>query len=274
MKLNECIIVSKEIDNKFILAKNRDRTYKPTLRIVREILNGIEVAYLHDTKTDWSEGLNSNGIGAINSALMVGADEDELKLIKKSGKKSLDGQKMRHIMAQHTLREALIAAVVFKGNNRYGIKGHTFIASPKTLISLENIRDIDKPIIKIENREHPLVRTNHGQVYTTAGYTKGKDYLSSRLRKISAEKVVDKVSDWTKIGAALRKNFYDSDKEFFNMSRETDKMSTTSHTILNLTDKILMVEYYEDRIDKFEGIVNKLPQGYTPTIKVMIKKLV
>ncbi len=32
--LNECIIVSKEINNKFILAKNRDRAYNPTLEIV------------------------------------------------------------------------------------------------------------------------------------------------------------------------------------------------------------------------------------------------
>ncbi len=46
--INECIIVSKEVGDKFILAKNRDRTYNPELEIVHTIIDGVEVAYLHD----------------------------------------------------------------------------------------------------------------------------------------------------------------------------------------------------------------------------------
>jgi hypothetical protein len=64
-----CIIVSKEINDKFVLAKNRDRAYKPTLEVVHTLLDGVEVAYLHDVTTDWSEGINEFGIGAVNSAL-------------------------------------------------------------------------------------------------------------------------------------------------------------------------------------------------------------
>ena len=75
MILTECIIVSKEVDNKFILAKNRDRAYKPVLEIIHTIIDGIEVAYLHDVITDWSEGMNANGIGVVNAALLVGHDE-------------------------------------------------------------------------------------------------------------------------------------------------------------------------------------------------------
>jgi hypothetical protein len=52
-----CVIVSKEVDNKFILAKNRDRAYNPSIEIVHEIMDGVEVAYLHDLTTDWSEGV-------------------------------------------------------------------------------------------------------------------------------------------------------------------------------------------------------------------------
>jgi len=50
--INECIIVSKEVGDKFILAKNRDRTYNPELEIVHTIIDGVEVAYLHDLITD------------------------------------------------------------------------------------------------------------------------------------------------------------------------------------------------------------------------------
>jgi len=46
--INECIIVSKEVGDKFILAKNRDRAYNPSLEIVHTIIDGVEVAYLHD----------------------------------------------------------------------------------------------------------------------------------------------------------------------------------------------------------------------------------
>lgn len=271
MKINECIIVSKEINDKFILAKNRDRTYRPVLRIVREIINGIEVAYLHDMKTDWSEGMNAKGIGAVNAALMVGADEDELKMIKKSGKKSLDGEKMRNIIQQHTLKDAIKGAVIFRGNNTYGIKGHTFIASPDYLVSLENTLDKD-PVLTLQNMENPIVRTNHGQVYTSAGYTQGLKQLSSHIRRITAQKSIDQVTDWTQIGAAMRTKLFDDDSEL-NMARDTEKMETSSQTVMNLTDKILMVEYYPDRVEKFIGIVNKLPEGYTPTIKIVVKKI-
>jgi len=115
MKLKECIIVSKEINDKFILAKNRDRAYNPSLEIVHTIIDGVEVAYLHDLVTDWSEGLNEKGIGVVNSALLVGHDEAEHKIVKKGGKPGPDGDKMRNIIKQPTLMKAVRAALLYKG---------------------------------------------------------------------------------------------------------------------------------------------------------------
>ena len=100
-----CIIVSKEINDKFILAKNRDRAYKPVLEVVHAIMGEVEVAYLHDVTTDWSEGLNEFGIGIVNSALLVGHDEAEHKIIKKRGKPSKDGKKIRTTLSQKTLKD-------------------------------------------------------------------------------------------------------------------------------------------------------------------------
>jgi len=125
--LQECIIVSKEVDDKFILAKNRDRAYAPTLEIIHTIMDGIEVAYLHDTTTDWSEGLNENGIGVVNSALLVGHDEAEHKIVKKGGKPGPDGDKMRNIIKQPTLKDAIKAAVTYKGKSGLSLKGQTFV---------------------------------------------------------------------------------------------------------------------------------------------------
>lgn len=265
--INECIIVSKEVGDKFILAKNRDRAYKPKLEIVHELIDGVEVAYIHDITTDWSEGLNEFGIGLVNSALMVGHDELEKKLIQKTGKPSKDGKKIRFTLSQKTLKEAIKAALKTDG----GINGHTFISSPKHMVSIEKTSK-HKADVNLINKESPTVRTNHGHTFTDVGYTNGKKYLSSKIRKISAEKSIEKVDDWTQISKAMRKEFFPKESQL-NMRRQAKDMFTSSQTVLNLTDRILEVEYFEDKVESFEGINNKLPKDYQPKIKIEIRKV-
>ena len=269
--LQECIIVSKEVDDKFILAKNRDRAYAPTLEIVHTIMDGIEVAYLHDTTTDWSEGLNEYGIGVVNSALLVGHDEAEHKIVKKGGgKPGPDGDKMRHIIAQKTLKDALKACLTYTGKSNLPLKGHTFISSPQHMISVEATSK-HKPDVKLHNSEHPIVRTNHGHIFTDAGYTHGEKYLSSKMRKITAEKQVEKVEDWKEIADAMRKEFFPKESQL-NMRRQTKSMFTSSQTVMNLTDKILEITYFEKEVKEFKGIKTDLPNGYVPKIKIEVIK--
>jgi len=269
--LSECIIVSKEIDNKFILAKNRDRAYKPTLEVIHTIMNGIEVAYLHDITTDWSEGLNEYGIGVVNSALLVGHDEAEHKLVKKGGgKPGADGAKMRNILSQKTLKDALKSCLSYTGKSNLPLKGHTFISSPQHMISVEATSK-HKPDVKLHNSENPIVRTNHGHMFTDAGYTHGEKYLSSKMRKISAEKSVDKVDDWKEIAMAMRKEFFPKESQL-NMRRQSESMFTSSQTVMNLTDKILEITYFDNQVSEFKGIKTDLPNGYVPKIKIQIVK--
>lgn len=271
MKLLECIIVSKEVDDKFILAKNRDRAYKPKLEVVHTLIDGVEVVYLHDITTDWSEGMNEYGIGIVNSALMVGHDEAEKKIVKKAGKPSKDGARIRKVLGQKTLREALKKVVGYNDSSNDGIKGHTFISSPKYMISVEQTSN-HKPNLVLQNIEHPIVRTNHGNVYVDAGYASGMDYKSSKIRKISAEKIIDKVKDWREIPTVMRKQYYKKDSQL-NMRRDTDKMFTSSQTVLNLTDKIFLLEYFVDKVESFEGIKTLLPKDYNKKIKIQINKI-
>lgn len=261
-----CVIVSKEVDNKFILAKNRDRAYEPVIEVIHEILDGVEVAYLHDVTTDWSEGLNEYGIGLVNSALMVGRDEFEKKLVKKSGKPSKDGIKIRKTLTQKTLKSAIKMALKFNG----GIKGHTFISSPLHMVSIESTSK-HNPHVELQNSENPIVRTNHGHVFTDAGYRNGIKYLSSKMRKISAEKVIDKVKDWKQISKVLRKQFFKQNSQL-NMRRDTKTMFTSSQTVINLTDRIMEVTIFTDKVKEFKGVVNRLPKGYTPKIKIVVNE--
>ena len=266
-----CIIVSKEINNKFILAKNRDRAYNPSLEIIHTIIDGVEVAYLHDMVTDWSEGMNEHGIGVVNSALLVGHDEAEAKLVKKKGKAGPDGDKMRNILKQIDIASAIKAVVTYKGKSKLALKGHTLVSSPTQMVSIETTSK-HAPEIKIENTKSPVVRTNHGHVFTDAGYTSGVKYLSSKMRKLSAEKSVDKITNWRDISRVMRKDYFPKNSQL-NMRRQTDTMWTSSQTVMNLTDKILQIVYFEDKVQEFKGVVSDLPDGYIPKIKIEIKKI-
>jgi len=265
--LNECIIVSKKFGNDMVLAKNRDRAYKPLIEVVHTLMNGIEVVYLHDITTDWSEGMNELGIGVVNTSLLVGYDEKEKQIISKTGKKSKDGIKIRTALGQKTLSKALLSVVKFNG----GVKGHTFVADPNHLITVE-MTSKHAPIIKQQDPTKSYVRTNHGLAHPDAGYTEGPDYKSSIVRRASAKAAITKLKDWRDELKALRTNRYSHDNPN-NMSRDTDKMMTTTQMQLNLTRKIFTLNYFGDRVEGFKGIRSELPSDYMPKIQIKIKDL-
>jgi hypothetical protein len=212
-------------------------------------------------------GLNEFGIGIVNSALMVGRDEYEKKLVKKSGKLSKDGIKIRKALTQKTLKSAITYATKFNG----GIKGHTFVSSPKYMVSIESTSK-HNPHIQLQNSENPIVRTNHGHIFTNAGYQSGIKYLSSKMRKISAENVLDKVKSWKDISKVMRKQFFKQDSPL-NMRRDTKSMWTSSQMVINLTDRIMEITYFEDKVNEFKGVRRNLPDGYEPKIKIIVQKV-
>jgi hypothetical protein len=265
--INECIIVSKKFGNDMVLAKNRDRAYKPEIEIVHTFINGVEVVYLHDITTDWSEGMNEFGIGLVNASLMIGFDEKEKQIINKTGKKSQDGLRIRYALGQKTLKEAIKSVIKFDG----GVKGHTFVADPNNLITIE-MTSKHTPVVKQQNPSKLYVRTNHGLAHPDAGYTEGPDYKSSVVRRASARAVIGKLKDWRDELKALRANRFSNDN-VNNMSRNTDKMKTTSQMQLNLTKRIFTLNYFGNRVEGFKGIRNQLPSDYIPKIKIIIKDL-
>lgn len=261
-----CIIISKSIDGSKIVAKNRDRAYKPSLEIVHTILNGVEIVYMRDIITDWSEGINEFGIGIVNTALMVGYDEAEKKIVKKRGKPSKDGKKIREALSQKNIKDVINTAITYSG----GIKGHTFIATPKKTICIETT---SKHSPKFELHDGELVvRTNHGHLHGDAGYSAGGDYLSSKIRKLSAEKSINGLDSVDNVLSAMRKQYYDTDSNL-NMRRDTDKLFTSSQILLDLTNKTFKLTYIEHNVDEFLGIKRELPNGYTPKIKIIVSKV-
>ncbi len=219
--LNECVCIAKQFGNDMILGKNRDRNYNPTLKAVRDMTGyGVEILYVIDNETDWSEGLNNHGIGLVNSALFVKRDEKEVQK-KKTARRSKDGVRIREVLGKKSLSDAVDCAVNFHG----GIKGHTLIGDGKRIVSIENTSRLS-PIVKIKDlTKEPLVRTNHGLEHPEAGY----------------------------------------------QVRAQNKLWTSSQLVMNLNQKELILYLIPDAVE-FIGVENKLPNGYTPSIKFTIRK--
>lgn len=260
-----CIIAAGNWDKKVSLLKNRDRNYTPDIRIIRKLIDGVEVAYMTDDVTGWCEGLNEHHIGVVNSALSVGRDEAEKKLVS-MGKKSKDGERILKALGYDDLDDALKSAKSFKS----GIKGHTFISDTKRLFSLEQTSKHECKVSSLDMDELH-VYTNHGIQYEDAGYTEGKKYVSSVMRRDQALKALREIEEPEDAPMALMEKSLKKPKDPNNMVRDTKAMSTTSQMVLDLTDLELIL-YIIPGKSKYLGMDNKLPKGHKPKIKVRVFK--
>jgi len=260
--LKECIVIATEISGDIILAKNRDRTYSPTLQIVREVVDGKELVYLLDVETDWSEGMNSDGVGIVNSTLNVGFDENERVIVRKKGSKSKDGVRIRTALNSKTSEEGTKSII------KNMVIGHTFVASPESTWVVE-ISKGEKPKAKKMINSELVVRTNHGDLIPNAGYVEGENYKSTRIRKISAEKILANVDDYNKIASRLRTDLYKTNS-MLNMTRKTDYIYTTSQMVMNLNKRIFILYLLDENIDEFKGILNKCPSDHKNQIDIYV----
>lgn len=276
--INECIIVHTMLDDKIILAKNRDRPYDAKVKIVRELINDVEMVYIVDNDTDWSEGMNSLGIGIINSALMVNADEKEKKLAKKKGKPSEDGKKIRRALMFKKPSEAIYSVMNYTGDDKgdVGVKGHTFLATPKYTYSIEMTTE-HKPVIKKLNRKDNHARTNHGYDYKDSGYTSGPSKKSSELRWQYAQDVLDNAKNPDDVLDGLSA-YYSNDmrnnpyRNVDMVKNPTDKdiLSTTGQIMMNLTDLEFTLRIDKDK-SEFYGIDDRTQDHYEPKIKIKVQ---
>lgn len=277
--INECVVATIHLNGETILAKNRDRKYSPTIEIIHELIDGVEVVYIHDTITDWSEGMNEYGIGIINASLLVHYDEIEADIAtgkvdfdkdKKGVQPSYDGLKIRKSLSKHKLGQAIKSIIEFAGEDKkdVGVKGMTMAANPEHSFVIE-LTSEHLPVIKKIDAPKVTVRTNHGISYPETGYTSGEKRKSSLSRKEIAEKELEKVTDSTQILNVLSKQY--TDDNFLNPYRRSNKfkMYTTGQIMMNL-DRLEFNFRWDTNHSKFNGVVNKLPKDYTPKIKITL----
>lgn len=272
--LDECTIVGAKLGDDIVLAKNRDRNYTPKIKVIHELINDIEVAYMLDIDTDYSEGMNEFGIGIINATLQAEADETAKE--KSSGKKgniqSEDGFKIRHALGLSTSSDVIRSIVTFTGNSvgrnslsgkPTALNGHTIIGTPRNIFFVENISN-RPPIIKRMKKNRVIVRTNHGEVYSKAGYQQGIDRKSSVMRKLIASKLMKKIHSPDEVLPTLNKKY--EIPGWANPRRHNYKMWTSTQIEMNLSK--LELTLVIEKGTQFFGIEKRLPDNYEPKIKI------
>lgn len=263
-----CVIASLYLENQSILVKNRDRKYKAFVKAVHEIRDGVEILYIHDLGTDWSEGLNEYGIGITNATLMVNQDEREGTVVKKRANTvSYDGAKIRKALSIKNIDDTLKYLTDYKNKNPKdnGLKGITIIANPITKYVLEGTTKHNPLTIEVKN-EQSVVRTNHGIYYPGAGYNTGIKKQSSFSRLEIAERELNKVNKVNEVLNSLS-NQYVEDNFLNPYRRESEQqIFTTGQILTNVSN--LTLEY---RVDKtfceFVGYERLLPEGYDSKLK-------
>ena len=265
-RISECIVVAGQAGNQHVIAKTRDRNYKPDLKLIRELFpNNLEVVYMLDSKTKFLEGMNSQGLGILNSTLMVYEDENPLQ----GGSQKNYGIAIMKALLQSDIQ----AAIEILNDPTDGLEGHTIIGNAEEIYVLERTGHHDTVINKLDPAAGFDVRTNHGLAHPDAGYTikdKPDDYLSSKIRKATAELKLGNINNYLDIAPALLSRGFEKDSNF-NTFRRTDNLRTTSQVTMNLPQLEFMFYVFPNECT-FEGIEDNTPQDYNPLINVRIFK--
>ena len=264
--IDECITFANKFGNDIVLGKNRDRNYSPDLLGVRELTGyGTEICYVMDKDTDWCEGMNSYGIGIVNTALFVKRDEKEFDKTKKIKAPSKDGARVREALGYKKLSDVVRSLVTFHD----GIKGHTIVSDGKKVAVIENTSRV-KPYVTIHDLKKPLVRANHGIKHPEQGYTTGPDRVSSETRMKYAQELVKSTKNYKEVFP----KFYNHTQKLgpkYDMVRSQNQLWTSSQLLINL-NKLNMMLYLIPGKVHFKGIINKLPKGYKPKISLEVRQ--
>ena len=263
-----CVIASLYLENQSILVKNRDRKYKASIKVIHELKDGVEVLYIHDLDTGYSEGLNEYGIGITNAALLVNQDERQGILENtRANAVSYDGDKIRKALSLNNIESVVNYLTDYKNKKPHhnGLKGITLVANTEIKYVIEGTTKHSPLVVEVP-KEELIVRTNHGIYYSGAGYNTGIKKQSSVSRLEIAERELKKVDKVNEVLSTLSKQYVED--SFLNPYRRESEYEifTTGQILTNLS--ILTLQYNSDKtFCNFVGYERLLPEGYDSKLK-------
>ena len=287
-----CVIVAKYFsETGWVLAKNRDRNYEPTIKMVQSKAGGVERLYLYDIQTGYSEGINEHGVSIVSAAVSVKSDEKEGKKRSKVNGTSKDGKRIRQALLNKSVTSALKSLIDSR------IPGNTFVTDGQVCYLLEGgYRNTDErergeyqhKVLKLDKKK-TYVRTNHGILIPYLGYSdkvEGQEFKakSSRMRYDTAHKEANNCKDpqelLNSIGVTPNK---DPQLNPIRLKKKTDDDMLTTGQILiipsqnTLTYRPTLSEVELDNYNKINGVSSKtyfeiISNRQLTTFKDFVKK--
>ena len=230
-----CVIVAKYFDGiGWAGAKNRDRTYIPTLEFLIDGNDAVERVMMHDQVTGYREGLNSAGVSILNTSLDVLDDEREVEA--GTVDSSPDGKYIAEALMQSDPRGAVEVLIKRK------LVGCTIVFNQEDLYLIEaSDQDGTQPYrytVKKIPHDQVVARTNHGKWLEWSGFQRGRsdtetmDRISSEARLAQAEQVVQNAQQPQDLVDGMCKIYIDDNQlNILRTSTERKKMRTTSQQL-------------------------------------------
>ncbi len=244
-----CVIAIKYFkDVGFVGVKNRDRNYRPTIKIKQSNRKQIERLYIWDVVTKYTEGINEYGVSVISASVNGKKDEKEGFLDSghsgrpRSGDPdffSPDGKSIRFSLLEKTVEDALKFLI------KRELKGNTFIFDKEHCILLEaTLDDKEKYIYKARNikKDEIAVRTNLG-VDIKSGYNPNSEDENERLAyKSSISRMNRSLKDLKKVKDPYKMLDAVSDRSNPNPQMNPLRIEKTfGKTILRTTGQLMII---------------------------------
>ena len=259
--INECVVGCRKIDGNFIVAKNRDRTYKPQTKIVHHSDNNVELVFLFDKVTKYAEGMNvKTGVCILNTAVENGLDFGNN--VSREGANLLD--------ALISSKDVASAAkkLIRPGKE---VHGNSLVTDGNVTYMVE-AADKKSPAIKnVSNKVTPTVRTNHTVYIDGAGYTlegDDMDYISSRTRRAVAEVMFANSATIEDLLDSLNYKLFGSHTAY-DTHRNTPGYKTCSQIAMDPISKKFFYRPIPGR-ESFGGVVKTGPHTNDSGVEIIV----
>lgn len=177
-----CVVACKYLkDHGWVIAKNRDRNYKPIIRIRKSFREDMERLYIWDEKTKYTEGVNEFGVGIVSASVTVKEDEAEGAAATRKEPVKSEVQKKKRVFYSPDglrIRTALFeksAADAARKLIELEIPGNTIVADKERCFLIEgSFVENDEYVYKVVEvpQDKIAVRTNHGIFLPWTGYSR------------------------------------------------------------------------------------------------------
>jgi hypothetical protein len=270
--VNECIVIGGKLDDKMFLFKNRDRSFTPESKVVREDYKGTEIVYYTD-ETGWVEGMNEHGIGFVFSAL-IGKEYEGYDPSYHVTDKPKPRNK-RELTKFSKFREGILKVLTSKNVDEAvkrildsGKSGNFIVSDKEKMIELEVFKG--KQVIDEVDLTEIRIKNNHGELIPEAGHQPNSNSVKrpvSTIRQQQAKTQLYGVKSLGEIPTRMKFQAFDFNSPL-NTYRTDSEEHTISQCLMNLTD--LEFFFFHDNLTANHVVMeDKLENG---NIKIEVRE--